>query len=440
MTGGRGLCRPLMTEQAYGYGHGGIYGYSLSSLKRRNHAHGKIGLPPTKREINALDILERIAGTPGAGALQMSRAHDFFAAPEEHGVAVERNSPEEITTRIYKNEVPAFIDQELECLYENLYSTVVEFTSRPPEPSAKIDTFVERQGGKLRTILLLQRHRKMVKVLNEVLEVDEQVMRRLAGFLFAEFPSVSVISFHAIRTNVANIGFPFQRFNILEDIVLALPPCRDEYLASLGKSTRKTIRYYTNRLMRCFPSFRYQIYSKHQISREHILAIITMKSARMAEKDKIAIDREEDVDVIWGLARRYGVVGIATINGEICAGWIGYRVGRHDYMSVSAYDGKYDDYRLGTLCCYFAICDCIVRGGLECHFLWGDDDYKFRFLGVRRELDDVVIYRSRAAMLASGGTVFRAVRKSTIRKVKRWLSRTGNKPEAAIVDAPAPGS
>jgi hypothetical protein len=360
-----------------------------------------------------------------AGELRMNRAHDFMALPDGDGIAVDPISSDEITTRFYKNEIPSFIDPELERLYESLYSTVGEFKSRPNARSAELDTYVERQGGKLRTILVLQRHCTVVNVLNEVLAIDEQDIRRLASFLFAEFPSVSVISFHAIRTNIANIGFPFQHFNILEDIVLALPPGQDEYLASLGKSTRKTIKYYTNRLMRSFPSFRYQIYSRHEISREHILAIINMKSARMAEKDKVAIDEEKDVDGIWELACQYGVVGVATIGGHICAGWIGYRIGRHDFMSVSAYDGKYDEYRLGTLCCYFAICDCIARGGLECHFLWGDDDYKFRFLGVRRELDDVVIYRSGIAMLANGGTVLQAARKKYVRKLKRWARRTG---------------
>lgn len=333
-----------------------------------------------------------------------------------HGEMTDRG----ITIQYYKNEIPSFVAPELENLYESFYSALLEIKSRRNLP-ANIDTYVAWKSGKVQTILLLHRYKNSVRVLNEVLSLDEQVIQRFARYIFTEFSAISIISFHAIQTDLTRMEFPFQRFNTLEDIVLALPQTEEEYLARLGKATRKTIKYYANKLMRAHPSFRCQIYARGEVTKEQILAIVKMKSMRMTVKSKTAIVGEEDVDEVLGLILEYGVVGIATVDGTICAGWIGYRVGRNDFMSMSAYDMRYDDYRLGTLCCYFAIRDCIARGGAECHFQWGQDEYKFRFLGVQRDLDDVVVYRSAKDVLANPATVLHGARKKYVRKLKRWL-------------------
>jgi hypothetical protein len=353
---------------------------------------------------------------------EMNRTQESVALLDTDELGRDETMESGITIQYYKEAIPAFAADELDKRYQSLYSALAEVKSRQDAP-VSIDTYVLRENGRVKTILLSQRYRNSLRVLNEVMALDREAIERFVRYVFSEFPEIAIVSFHAIQTDVEKLAYPFQRFNTLEDVVLSLPSCEEEYLARLGKATRKTIKYYGNKLMRAHPSFRCRVYAKSEITREQVTAIVNMKAMRMTAKSKVPIVVAEDVDGIMGMIRNYGVVGIATIDDQICAGWIGYRVGSNDFMSMSAYDMRYEEFRLGTLCCYYAIRDCIARGGAECHFQWGQDEYKFRFLGVQRDLDDVVIYRSGKDVLANPATVLVGARKKYVRKMKLWLKR-----------------
>src|SRR5690606_33235244 len=111
-----------------------------------------------------------------------------------------------------------------------------------------------------------------------------------------------------------------------------------------------------------------------------------------------AIDDTEAANII-AFAKRCGLVGVVRIEGRICAGAICYRIGNHYHLRVIGHDPQYNAYGLGMWCCYRTICECIVRGGTQFHFMWGQEEYKYRLLGVQCELAHVVVYRSRARML-----------------------------------------
>ena len=348
----------------------------------------------------------------------MKLNHESLNLSELRNASYDTTPQYGITTQLYEKAVPAFVASELDCLYESLYSSIGQIKGRQHLPDSSIDTYVVRDKGKATVILLVKRRGNIAEVMNEVLTLGQETIAEFAKCIFDAFPSISVISFHAIHTDINRIHYPLQRFNILEDVVLTLPSSEEEYLARLGRSTRRTIKYYKNKLLRSFPSFAYQVYTGEAISKEQILAIISMKMRRMEQKNRAAFIPEEDLNGMWELIVQYGIVGIATIDGKICAGCISYRVGRNDFMNVLAHDPQYDDYRLGTLCSYFAVCDCIARGSAECHFQWGQDDYKFRLLGVTRRLDDVVIYRSFLSMIANPYVVLRAWQKKMERKLR----------------------
>src|SRR5207245_3753907 len=119
--------------------------------------------------------------------------------------------------------------------------------------------------------------------------------------------------------------------------------------------------------------------------------------------------------------KMYGLVGVATVDGRVCAGVICSRSAANYFMHVIAHDPTYDEYRLGKLCCYLTICECINRGGKEFHFLWGRYEYKYRLLGVQRDLDHLTVYRSRAQFLLNGNLVLKNAYKGYGRQAKRWL-------------------
>jgi CelD/BcsL family acetyltransferase involved in cellulose biosynthesis len=151
------------------------------------------------------------------------------------------------------------------------------------------------------------------------------------------------------------------------------------------------------------------------------MAVIRMNQARMAGKDKVSSYDEAESQRLCRLARVCGLVGLLVLDGHICAGAVSFRVGSNYFMSLSAHDPGYDEYRLGTLSGFLNISECIRRGGRECHLLWGQHDYKFRFLGVERALDNLTVYRSLPAMLRNMETVLTMSAQGNMRRLQRWL-------------------
>jgi CelD/BcsL family acetyltransferase involved in cellulose biosynthesis len=255
------------------------------------------------------------------------------------------------------------------------------------------------------------------------MEVDSVAVTRFADTIFTGYNKVSAISFHAIRTTIAELPFPHQRFNFSEDFVVELPGTAAEYLASLGPSTRSYIKRYLNRARRVFPSFLYHMVENEEVSEQLVHDIIHMNQARMQCKGKIPGIDDDETGRLFRLARLRGLTGVVTIDGRPCAGVITYRSGLNYFMEVVAHDPAYDDYRLGTLCCYLTVCECIARGGREFHFLWGRNDYKNRLGGVQRDLDDLVIYRSPAQQRRNCGLVLRTSFHGRLRQAKLWLRK-----------------
>ncbi|WP_158590470.1 GNAT family N-acetyltransferase [Noviherbaspirillum cavernae] len=323
---------------------------------------------------------------------------------------------QQINISVYENLVPDFAEAELENLYGNIYSSLAQL--RACGNLEGINTYAVRDGDRPVCILLFRRRKTKLQVVNEGMAIGEKEMRRFAEHMFATCSSLNLISFHAIATDMRRLPFPHQRYNCLEDIVLALPRTPQAYLASMGKSTRSYINRYMNKIRRELPTLRFQVHVNEEVSEQQLHDVIQLNKYRMAEKNKVwSIDGSER---IVRLARSRGLTGIMEINGRVCAGVVNFRAGDNYFLELLSHDPAYNDYRLGTLCCYLTICECITRGGREYHFLWGQNEYKYRLLGVQRDLDHVAIYRSRAHMLLHADTALNNTVKSAVRRTKVW--------------------
>ncbi len=340
------------------------------------------------------------------------------ASVVEHGADRTRDS-QEIIISLYENEVPPFVEAEMERLYENVYTSLARFHIYGE--AANASAYVVRKGGKVITALVFRREQNEVKVLNQQIRIEEAEIRRFANAIFARFKSVTAISFWAIETAIRRFPFPYQECKCLSDIVLTLPATTQEYLGHLGKSTRTNIKNHMKKFLARFPSHCYRVYVKEEISEQHIRDIIRLSGARMAVKNKQAYINEEETERIIRLAKVYGFVGVATIEGRVCAGTISYCVGSHYFMHVIAHDPAYDDYRLGTLCNYLTICECITRGGTEFRFMESSHRYKFDFLGAWLDFDYLAVYRSRAHFLLDGGRVIHMACKTAVRRIRLWF-------------------
>lgn len=313
---------------------------------------------------------------------------------------------EHITISLYATAIPDAVEHDLENLYQHLYSTLAHhraYGGLAPGTMA----YVARKHGQPLAVLLLRLEKNTVRVLNEQIYLAPEELNRFAHHAFQIFPDATAILFHAIDTDAQAIRFPCQHFHCTEDIVLTLPASIDGYRARLGKATRSYLNRYLNKLRRDFPAVRHEVYLQEEINPHHLRQIIDMNRARMAGRNKESYIDEAEAQRIVDMALRCGLVSLITIDGRVCAGAINFRIGDHYFLKVIAHDSAYNDYRLGTLCCYLSICECIARGGKEYHFLWGRYDYKYRLLGVQRDLDHVAVYRSYAHMLLNGRMALR---------------------------------
>lgn len=341
----------------------------------------------------------------------------------------------EVCIECYENEVPYFAEMALQQLYGNLFSSLAY--GRVYGYLDGASTYVVRKGDAIASVWLFRREGRQIRVLNEGIRLERDEVIRFANHVFAAYSSVCVVRFHAVQAQRWQLPMPCQQYNCLEDTVLALPHDASDYLAGLGKSTRSYIHRYLNKLRRDFPTFRFEALSASQMDPDQLLRVIEFNRSRMQGKGKISRNDEESAQRIIRLAQECGFAGIVTIDDKVCAGTINYRVGDNYFLEVLAHDPLYNDYRLGTLCCYLTVCECIARGGKEYHFLWGQDEYKSRLGGVQRDLDHLVLYRSHLHMLANSGTVARNYKDALERKARLWLrgARRENKLIARVITA-----
>lgn len=324
------------------------------------------------------------------------------------------------TIACYEHAIPPFVEAELHRLYGNVFSSLAQFRIYGGLSPAT-NTYVVRSGETITTIFLFTRDKDRVHVLNEGIRLDDAEVTRFADYVFKTWRGVGVITFRAVQADIHRLPFAHQKCNHSEDIVLDLPASADEYTASLGKRTRKNIRYYMSRLTRNYPTFSYRVYSKDEVGPQHIKAIAALNHARMADKNKQSDIDEEEVRQLTSMARECGMVGVIMIDGRICAGAICSQSGPNFFLNVIGHDPAYDEDRIGTLCCYLTICESIARGGKEFHFLWGRYEYKFLLLGVLRDLDNLVIYRSGARYLLNSNIALRTAARGVMRRAKLWL-------------------
>lgn len=306
----------------------------------------------------------------------------------------------------------------MERLYSNLFSSLPMLSVNN---AAFANTYVSSAKGTANHLFLFEKKDPVVHVLNEGMRIEDDEIGRFADFIFEKYPSVNVISLHAVECAPDELHLPCQQYPVLEDIVATMPSTAEDYLASLGKSTRSYINRYLNKMRRENPSFKYEVYVKDEIDERDVRELIDIHKARMSGKEKTSLVDEERVKEILQLLKEFGFVVIARVNEKICAGTINYQIGDNYFLETIAHDSNFNDYRIGTICAYLTICECISRSGKEYHFLWGEYDYKFRLGGIKRVLSNIFIYRSRSHVFYNSDIFLNTAFKIRLQHIRKWL-------------------
>jgi CelD/BcsL family acetyltransferase involved in cellulose biosynthesis len=328
-------------------------------------------------------------------------------------------APAATERRVYDSPLPPFVEAALERLHENVFGSCARARSLGIEEQVR--AFVASRAGQPYCILLFYQRGRAVEVLAEAIALAPADVEAFAAAAFDHCPGATHIVFPAVRAPITQLPFPHQQFDCLEDIVADLPDSAETYFAMLGKNMRASLKRYQKKIAADFPGFRYAFYEKGDIRDQDVGAIVALSSARIASKNQSSTHTGDKTRQLIRLVKECGVVLVATIDGRVCAGVICSRVGGNVFMHVVAHDPAYDDYRVGKVCCYLSICDAIARGAREYHFLWGRYEYKYRLLGVQRDYDRLVIYRSRLALLVSASTWLRTAFRGHGRRAKWWL-------------------
>lgn len=326
---------------------------------------------------------------------------------------------ETVSISLYQNSVPEFAELEMERLYQHMYASISHLKAYG-NMADNTSTYVARKNGEVTVVLLFRLEQNRIRVLNEQIRISQEEIDRFTQFVFGHFKTVNVVSFPVVDTKVGDFSYPHQQFHCTQDIVLTLPGSGQAYFDSLGKATRTYIKRYLNKLRRDFPSVSCNTYLKDEAGEQHIRDIIRLNRARMAGKHKASYIDDAETERIIKLVRQCGLVTVMTINGRVCAGAINYRFGGNYFLKVVGHDPSYDDYGLGTLCCYLSICECIGNSGKEYHFLWGQYEYKYRLLGIQRDLDHFAAYRSRVQLLRNSGIALKIAFTGWVYQVRSW--------------------
>jgi hypothetical protein len=336
------------------------------------------------------------------------------------------------TTRItiHDNSVPDDASHTLDRLYGSIYSSLDHF--QVGEELDGVSSWVSWRYGKIRSLLLYRRTDRRVHVLNQLVRLDADELQQFAATLFERDASLSTIVLTAVKTDTRRLRYPVQRHVFTEDIVADLPASCERFTANLGRNMRETVNRHMRRLQRAHPTFRFESKVDGDIDTESARALFHLHQARMIAKSKRSDIDEAEFGRILGVLRRRGLMTIATIDGRICGGLMCWRAGSEYFMRIIAHDPAWDDYRLGTLCCWLTMKQCIAMGGTRFHFLFGRNEYKYRFLGVGHRYDMLMVYRSRAAMLRHPASACAMAWQGLNREARTWLLdvrrwRTGRK-------------
>ncbi|MFM8246658.1 MAG: GNAT family N-acetyltransferase [Burkholderiaceae bacterium] len=329
-----------------------------------------------------------------------------------------------IVSEFHEQFVPAFAADALERLYGSLYASYIHARlsdSAQPIPH----TWVGYQHGEVVGVLLFRVRFDQVLVATEMFHLEQTIADAFCRALFDRYRQVHAVLFNAVSLPRALTGWSLQYYPFSENYVISLPNDMDGYLHALGKSTRKTLRGYGNRLQRDLPDLIWEVRQADALRSDQLRALIRrlqqFKRDSMAARGKRAELSRRDMARILILCRRSGLVGIARMGDQICGGSLACRIGDNYVMLFSASDPALASYRLGILCCFWSVCDCIRAGGRECHLLWGRYQYKTQLLGEPHPLLRLVIYRSIWRRYLSPITVISMWFAACRYRVRDWL-------------------
>lgn len=305
--------------------------------------------------------------------------------------------PDETDTAVHiewhDGQIPAFAEEVLDTLYGSLYSSLPQLALGDLHHAS---TYVARTDERVQALFLYALDGAAARVINESMAIDGRDAHRFADALFHRFPGVMRVDFHAVACTGVPASRPARRFLLDEDIVIDLPASEADYLASLGKATRKALRQHAARA----DGLVHRVLAGYDVHAELVQRIVAFNHARLAAKRRHSALDPNAVRQLLKLLRARGLVGVLEMSGRLCAGTLACRIGDDIYSLVTAHDPAFNTLGLGNLSRHLMIGAAIRAGARRFHLLGGNFSSKRGCGAKRKALHHLVIYQNRWQMYA----------------------------------------
>ncbi|NLE22575.1 MAG: GNAT family N-acetyltransferase [Actinobacteria bacterium] len=324
---------------------------------------------------------------------------------------------------IHTDGVPRDLAAEIPGLHGCLFTTLEYQTAVKHEHPTGVCVLEDP-----RHVLLFTRRGAEVDVHNRACVCGPGEIDRIHRALFRAFPDVRRVRLDVVFPP-GELPAAWSPVDELTYMMIDLPSSVDEYHQSLGKSTRKTIRGYGNRLRRDHPDVRMETVSPAGRGREFVDKLVEWKIRRFRECGRTTY-WEADPDMAEGAAALLELVGqcrVTYIGGAEAAIHLCLRSGDTVAGYEGAYDPAYQSYRLGFLTMYDAVCAAIESGAARFNAMAGVSASK-ELLGAKPVVARrVTIHRSalRRSLYLLGGKASRRPAGRAALRVAHWLRRDG---------------
>lgn len=328
--------------------------------------------------------------------------------------------------RIYEGQIPPFVEPALDELYGSLYASLPQLSFGGLDGAS---TYAESKAGRLHALFLYSRERRGIRVINEGMAIEADTAIRFADAMFSREPRAACVSFRAIRLTGTPAGRPAVSLARTEDIVLDLPRDESAYLASLGKSTRKTLRQNLARAQKLV----HAVIPGREVEGALVDAIIDFNRARMADKHRQSAVDAKVREQLLSLVKARGLASTVTLEGRLCAGTLACRIGHDMYSLLNSHDPALNSIGLGNIARHLMIVAAIRDGAQRFHLLGGHFPSKRSCGAGRVPLHDLLIYRNMRSMLSDTSRIA-----SLTAQAAAYRVRCAAEDEQTLAQAPWP--
>ena len=258
-------------------------------------------------------------------------------------------------------------------------------------PGDEINHILITENGSLIEVLIFEKKGDTITCLNKLGSIEQNIVSAFTKFLFENFPALK-----KIRIISSYNSYSLNKLVLLDrnnDYIIKLHPTMNDYMSELGSKTRKNINNRKSKLLKDYPGVNFVTKYGVDIKENIVDKIIQLNIDRMNFKGIIPGKVKTDNINIYNFSQHYGVVAYIEIDGVVVAGNISYILNKRIFGHVLAHDENFSNYNVSKLCLLYLIQTAIENEISTFHFLWGDNDYKKKFLGEPHVLYSYAIYR-----------------------------------------------